>query len=200
MPVGSPEVPEFLAGAGLARQAYEFAAEAHAGQKRKGGESPYIAHPAEVARLLDAEGIADEELLAAAFLHDVVEDTDHELEEIYDGFGDGVGELVEAMTEDRSVEPYEARKEHHRDQVEAAGERTALIYSADKLANVRDMRTIYASIGEAAASRFKAPIDVRVRLWRGDVEMLDRLVPELALVDELRSELDAFEAERATTA
>jgi (p)ppGpp synthase/HD superfamily hydrolase len=200
MPVRSPEIPEFLTRAGLARQAYEFAAEAHVGQKRKGGESPYIAHPVEVARLLDAEGVADEELLAAAFLHDVVEDTDHALEEIYDGFGDGVGELVEAMTEDRSVEPYEARKEHHRDQVEAAGERTALIYSADKLANVRDMRTIYASIGEAAASRFKAPIDVRVRLWRGDVEMLDRLVPELALVDELRSELEAFEAERATTA
>ena len=200
MPVGSPEVPEFLTGAGLARQAYEFAAEAHAGQQRKGGDAPYIAHPVEVGRLLDAEGVADEELLAAVFLHDVVEDTDHELEDIYDSFGDGVGQLVEAMTEDGSIEPYEARKDHHRDQVEAAGRRTAQIYAADKLANLRDLRTLYAAVGEAAASRFKAPIDVRVRLWRGDVEMLDRLVPELALVEELRSELDAFEAERATTA
>jgi (p)ppGpp synthase/HD superfamily hydrolase len=192
--------PEFLAGDGLARQAYEFAADAHAGQTRKGGDSPYIAHPTEVARLLHHEGFADEELLAAVFLHDVVEDTDHTIEEIYDGFGEGVGELVDAMTEDKSIEPYEARKDHHRDQVEAAGTGAARIYAADKLANLRDMRTLYASVGEAAAARFKAPIDVRVRLWHGDVTMLERLVPELGLVTELRSELDAFEAERATTA
>jgi (p)ppGpp synthase/HD superfamily hydrolase len=192
--------PEFLAGDGLARQAYEFAADAHAGQTRKGGDSPYIAHPTEVARLLHKEGVADEELLAAVFLHDVVEDTDHTIEEIYDGFGEGVGELVDAMTEDKSIEPYEARKDHHRDQVEAAGTRAARIYAADKLANLRDMRTLYASVGEAAAARFKAPIDVRVRLWHGDVTMLERLVPELGLLTELRSELDAFEAERATTA
>ena len=192
--------PEFLTGDGLARRAYEFAADAHAGQTRKGGDSPYIAHPTEVARLLHGEGVADEELLAAVFLHDVVEDTDHTIEEIYDGFGEGVGELVDAMTEDKSIEPYEARKDHHRDQVEAAGTRAARIYAADKLANLRDMRTLYASVGEAAAARFKAPIDVRVRLWHGDVTMLERLVPELGLVTELRSELDAFDAERATTA
>jgi (p)ppGpp synthase/HD superfamily hydrolase len=192
--------PEFLAGDGLARRAYEFAADAHAGQTRKGGDSPYIAHPTEVARLLHKEGVADDELLAAVFLHDVVEDTDHAIEEIYDGFGEDVGELVDAMTEDKSIEPYEARKDHHRDQVEAAGARAARIYAADKLANLRDMRTLYASVGEAAAARFKAPIDLRVRLWHSDVTMLERLVPELGLVTELRSELDAFEAERATTA
>ena len=45
------------------------------------------------------------------------------LDEIRERFGPDVGELVEAMTEDKSIEPYEARKEHHRDQVEAAGER-----------------------------------------------------------------------------
>ena len=73
------------------------------------------------------------------------------------------------------------------------------IYAADKLANLRDMRTLYASEGEAAAAKFKAPIDVRVRLWRGDLELAEREAPELGLVAELRSELDAFDAERATT-
>lgn len=192
--------PEFLIGPSLALDAHEFAAEAHAGQDRKGDGSPYIAHPVEVARLLEAEGETDEELLAAAFLHDVVEDTDRSLGEIRERFGSGVGELVDAMTEDRSVEAYEARKDHHRDQVEAAGERAIRIYAADKLANLRDMRSLYASVGEAAARRFKAPIDVRLRLWRRDAEMVERTMPELGILAAFRSELDAFEAERATTA
>ncbi len=137
----NPE-PEFLTGPGLARDAYDFAAAAHAGQERKGDGSPYMAHPVEVARLLHAEGVADEALLAATFLHDVVEDTNHPLSEIRDRFGGEVAAVVEAMTEDKSIEPYEARKDHHRDQVEAGGERAVLIYAADKLANLRDMRSL----------------------------------------------------------
>ena len=198
-PVGDAE-PEFLTGAGLVRDAYEFAAAAHAGQERKGDGSPYIRHPVMVARLLEQEGSADEELLAAALLHDVVEDTDHGLEEIRERFGPAVGELVAAMTEDESVEPWEARKDHHRDQVEAAGERATRIYAADKLANLRDLRALYAEVGEAARGRFNAPLEVRMRLWRADAEMVQRIAPDLGLLADLRSELDALEADRATTA
>jgi guanosine-3',5'-bis(diphosphate) 3'-pyrophosphohydrolase len=192
--------PEFLADTGLARDAYEYAERAHEGQRRKGGDSAYIAHPVEVARLLHAEGIADDELTAATFLHDVVEDTDHTLDEIRERFGADVAELVAAMTEDSSVEPYEERKEHHRRQVEHAGVRPATIYAADKLANLRELRTRYAVEGEAVAAKFNAPLDVRVRLWRGDAEMVERLAPDLDILAALRSELDAFEADRATTA
>jgi guanosine-3',5'-bis(diphosphate) 3'-pyrophosphohydrolase len=192
--------PEFLAGSARAREAYEFAAEAHAGQQRKGDGAPYIAHPTEVARLLDQEGVAGDEMIAATFLHDVVEDTDHTIDEIRERFGDEVARIVAAMTEDKSVEPYERRKDHHRDQVEAAGKRPATIYAADKLANLRDLRALYAAEGEAAAAKFNAPLDVRVRLWWRDAEMVGRLAPELGILAALRSELDAFDAERASTA
>ena len=192
--------PEFLPGPGLAREAYGFAREAHEGQERKGDGSPYINHPTELARLLHAAGHADEELLAATFLHDVVEDTDTTLDEIEEAFGSGVRDLVEAMTEDKDIEPYERRKEHHRDQVEAGGERAVLIYAADKVANLRDLRALYANVGEGAASRFNAPLDVRVRLWQGDADMIERVHPGHELLDRLRSELAAFEADRASTA
>jgi len=191
--------PEFLAGASLAGDAYEFALRAHEGQRRKGDDSPYIVHPVEVARLVQAECGGDEEQLAATLLHDVVEDTETALDEIRDRFGIGVGELVEALSEDESIEPFEARKDHHRGEVAAAGHRAIAIYAADKLANLRDMRTLYAAVGEAAEGRFNAPIDVRVRLWRRDVEMIERLAPDLPLLPPLRSELEAFEAERQTT-
>jgi guanosine-3',5'-bis(diphosphate) 3'-pyrophosphohydrolase len=192
--------PEFLAGPGLAREAFEFAAEAHEGQERKGDGSPYINHPISLARLLVEAGHDDEELLAATFLHDVVEDTDTTLEEIDEAFGSGVHDLVAAMTEDKDIEPYERRKDHHRDQVEAGGERAVLIYAADKVANLRDLRTLYANVGEGAASRFNAPLDVRVRLWEGDAEMIDRVHPGHSLGAQLRRDLDAFQAERESAA
>jgi len=192
--------PEFLAGSGLAREAFEFARAAHEGQKRKGDGSPYINHPVELARLLHRSGNDDDELLAAAFLHDTVEDTDTTVEEIEDAFGAGVRDLVDAMSEDKDVSPWAARKEHHRDKVEAAGERPVLIYAADKLANLRGMRTLFANVGEGASSRFNAPIDDRIQVWRGDAEMIARFHPELSLLADLRSELDLFEAERSTTA
>jgi len=129
-----------------------------------------------------------------------VEDTDTTLEEIEDGFGQGVRGLVDAMSEDKDVEPWEAKKAQHRDEVEAAGGEAVLIYAADKIANLRDMRTLYANVGEGAAARFNAPLEVRLRVWRGDAEMIERVHPGLALAAELRTELGAFEAERDSTA
>ncbi len=84
--------------------------------------------------------------------------------------------------------------------MEEAGDRAVLIYAADKVANLRDMRSLYSSIGEGAARRFNAPLDVRLGLWRGDAEMIERVHPGLDLLAQLRAELDAFEAERASTA
>ena len=191
--------PAFLAGRRGALRAFAFAEHAHRDQSRKGDRSPYIRHPVEVARLLDEAGLSGEELLAAALLHDVVEDSDATLEDIRGRFDDGVADLVAAMTEDPSIEPYERRKDAHRDQVEAAGVDAVRIYAADKLANVRDLRVGYAEEGEAVGERFKAPLDVRVRIWRHDLELAERVLGEVEMVGELRRQLDAFDAERATT-
>ncbi|CAN5193777.1 hypothetical protein BH24ACT23_BH24ACT23_04520 [soil metagenome] len=193
------EPPSFLAGRERVREAFACASEAHEGQERKGDGSPYINHPVELARLLVEAGEDDEDLLAAALLHDTVEDTEMTLEQIRERFGDRVHAILEAMTEHKDVEPYEARKDDHRDMVERAGEESAKIYAADKLANLRDMRSLYAAVGEGAAGRFNAPLDVRFRLWRRDLEMVETVVPGFELNASLRSELDAFEAERAAT-
>ncbi len=187
--------PDFLRGSGLLERAYALAVEAHRGQSRKDGSSPYIGHPLAVAERLHAAGL-DEITVVAALLHDVVEDSELTVGEVVERFGVGVGELVSALTDDESIADYEERKREHRARVEEAGPRAAAIYCADKLVNVRDLRRLYAELGEASAARFNAPIDVRVGLWRGDLEMLGRVVPELTIVAELRAELDEFEAER----
>jgi (p)ppGpp synthase/HD superfamily hydrolase len=181
----------------LLHAAWSFAEEAHRGQRRKGGNAPYIEHPSEVARLVDEYGAGDDAILAAAFLHDVVEDSDATLGEVRERFGDDVGGHVEAITEDQALEPYVARKEHHRDQVEAAGPQATAIYVADKLVNLRDLRKLYDEVGERASENFNSSIATRIELWWGDVEMGQRVVPNFRPVSLLRDELTAFERTRA---
>lgn len=177
------------------RTAFELAAAAHAHQTRKGDGGPYITHPVDVARIVDAAGMG-EHVVSAALLHDVVEDTPVTLDELRERFEPPVVDLVEAMTEHKDTVGYERRKDEHRDQVEAAGEEAVRLYAADKLANLRDMRRVYGSGGEDVARRFSSSLDIRIKLWRRDVEMIERVAGGDGHIAELRHELEAFTADR----
>jgi (p)ppGpp synthase/HD superfamily hydrolase len=191
--------PAFVARSDLVARAYERAASAHQGQRRKDDGSPYITHPVAVAGLLHDAGF-DDELIAAALLHDVVEDTDMDSGDLSERFGERVAELVDALSEDEGIQDYEERKREHREQVADAGSDAIAIYIADKLSNLRDLRKIYAEEGEAIASRFKAPLDVRVRLWKEDAEMAERAAPELPFLPDFRHELAELDRQRAQRA
>jgi (p)ppGpp synthase/HD superfamily hydrolase len=192
----SHESPAFVAESPpIVRDAYRVAAAAHEGQRRKGGDRPYIEHPLRVAGQLRAAGF-DEEVIAAALLHDVVEDSDMSIDRVGKEFGERVAELVEALTEGEAIEPYERRKDALRAQVEGAGRNAAAIYAADKLANIRDLRAAYSREGEAVSDRLKAPLGVRVRLWEDDLAMVRRTAPDLPFLDQLASELERLKADR----
>jgi (p)ppGpp synthase/HD superfamily hydrolase len=187
--------PEYVRGSDLLGRALATAAAAHRGQTRHDG-SPYLAHPLRVCELLSQTG-AGEVMLAAALLHDGVEDSELTVGDVVEDFGIEVGELVAALTEDASIELWVERKDSLRAQVADAGARAAAIYAADKLANVGEMRALYAERGEDAIDLHKAPsLDLRIRAWRDDLRMVERVTPGLALADGLRSELRAFEMQR----
>ncbi|EJW98603.1 GTP pyrophosphokinase [gut metagenome] len=82
------------------RKAFEFAREAHAGQKRKSG-APYIIHPVAVARIVAEELQLGPNPVIAAFLHDVVEDTEHTVDEVKELFGNDVAYLVRVVTKQK---------------------------------------------------------------------------------------------------
>jgi (p)ppGpp synthase/HD superfamily hydrolase len=132
----SPEVDAAAERSGLVRDALSFAEEAHAGQERDGNTNlPFIYHPAAVAERLAQEGFP-ETVLAAALLHDVLEHSDVTEAELRERFGIEVTALVEALTEDEGVEPYQTRKSEHRERVAGAGQDALAIFAADKLANL----------------------------------------------------------------
>jgi guanosine-3',5'-bis(diphosphate) 3'-pyrophosphohydrolase len=125
---------------GIILKAIRFAAEKHIDQRRKDSKSsPYINHPIQVAETLWTVGeIRDLNLLVASILHDTVEDTGTNPEEIRAEFGEDVLALVLEVTDDKSL-PKQERKQL---QVETAPHKThsaKLLKLADKICNVRDI-------------------------------------------------------------
>ena len=185
----------------LVRAALEMAREAHAGQIRNAsGGRPYIDHPVAVAENV-SEHVTGDEVLAAALLHDVVEDSDLGFEEIRARCGERVAEIVGVLTDDESLEPYEERKREHRRRVADAGHEEKAIYAADKLTNVSMLRDAYREEGEAAiASELKVPLDEKLAVWEQDLEMLradpDQNPAVRALSARLEEELSGLAEER----
>ena len=124
-------------------RAYDVAAEAHASQRRKSGE-PYIIHPLGVATILSQLQL-DELTLAAAFLHDVVEDTDISLDSLKESFGQKVADLVDGVTKLGKIEyisKEEQQIENYRKMFLAMAKdiRVVMIKLADRLHNMRTMK------------------------------------------------------------
>src|SRR5437870_3076099 len=133
----NPEVDREL----LAR-AFRFAATAHEGQQRRSGEA-FIHHPWGVAKIC-AQLRLDEQTLAAALLHDVVEDTETELDEVRSEFGDETARLVDGVTKLTRVQfqsREQAEAENYRKMIVAMAEdeRVILIKLADRLHNLRQI-------------------------------------------------------------
>jgi len=124
----------------LLLEAIDFAALKHRHQRRKDADQmPYINHPIAVAKLLAVEGgIDDPEVLIAAVLHDVLEDTDTEPEEIEALFGPKVCELVLEVTDDKKL-PKQRRKHLQIQHAATSSEQAKLVKLADKICNLRDM-------------------------------------------------------------
>jgi hypothetical protein len=189
--------PEFVLASNPLALAFFVAHSAHAGQTRGGHGRPYLDHPIQVAETLEEQGYPEPSVVAG-LLHDVVEDSGLTVGDVVESFGVEVGELVGALTEDPSISDWEERKLALREEVAEAGPQAAAIYAADKLANLHDWRAVYAEVGENAVEYFKAPtLDARIRAWREDMKMVEAADPGDRLLEQLRDELAAFEAERA---
>jgi (p)ppGpp synthase/HD superfamily hydrolase len=179
-------VKEFAHRSPLVRRAYRYAAARHAGQTKDSDGSPYLDHPVAVARIVENAGY-DDEVVAAALLHDVIEHAGADIGEIRGEFGDGVGDLVAAMTEPADIEPWERRKRAHRAQIAAAGPRAGALFAADKAANAAALRRALKH------GRHPDHMDRKVSHYRATLDMMSGD----PIAERLRYELDRLAAERA---
>jgi len=137
-----------------------FAVKAHAGTERRGKGFPYIVHPMEAVEIVSTI-TADQELLAAAALHDVVEDTEVSLEELRREFGDRIADLV--ASESDSFEPgiseedsWHSRKQAAIDRLARASHDAKIVALGDKLSNMRAIARDYAVVGDGLWKIFHA--------------------------------------------
>ena len=127
----------------LILKAAHFAAKKHRDQRRKDEDaSPYINHPISVAKIISEIGnVEDPEVLAAALLHDTIEDTETTIDELIDNFGERVCSLVQEVTDDKTL-PRLQRKQRQIDHANEISEGAVLIKLGDKISNVTDIANI----------------------------------------------------------
>ena len=169
----------------LLDRAILFAVRAHAGTERRGKGFPYIVHPMEAMEIV-ATMTADQELLAAAALHDTVEDTDVTVEQLRAEFGDRIAGLVaaesDAFVEGVSEEDsWHARKQAAIDRLARAPHDAKMVALGDKLSNMRAIARDYAVQGDALWNIFHAK-DPKDHEWhyRGLAESLRELQDSFA--------------------
>lgn len=158
-----------------------YAVEAHHNTERRGKGFPYIVHPLEAVSIV-ATLTSDQELLAAAALHDTIEDTGVTIDDLRREFGDKVAMLVEEES-DKFVEgvsetdSWRDRKQAAIDRIAAASQEAKMVALGDKLSNMRAISRDYDSLGDKLWERFHAPGGRADHEWhyRGLAQSLNEL-------------------------
>lgn len=146
----------------MIEEAAAFAAKAHEGVFRKGTKVPYITHPMETAVIVSGF-TDDEEVIAAALLHDVMEDAGITGKELEQRFGARVSRLVAEESEDKSKSWLE-RKGATIQKLRSASWESKVLALGDKLSNMRSTARDYLVIGDAIWQRFNEK-DKKKHAW-----------------------------------
>lgn len=161
-------------------KAIKYAVDKHSGVERRGKGFPYIVHPMEAMEIV-ATITPDQELLAAAALHDVVEDTDTPIEDIEKNFGKRVASLVVAESDEKieglsDEESWHMRKQQAIDRLKNASHDGKIVALGDKLSNMRAIYRDYKEKGDELWKIFHAK-DKKDHEWhyRGLLSSLDEL-------------------------
>ena len=170
----------------LTRDAIVFAQDHHRRQRRAVDGAPFLLHPLEVAAMLKRSSYPDH-VIAAAVLHDVLEDTDAERADLSARFGPEVADLVALVSDDPTVDDEEQRKDDMRERVRRAGGPALVVYAADKVSKVRELRMLIAAGLDRDASTTK------LQRYRKSLAMLEQATPASRVVELLRFELEALE-------
>ena len=183
----------------LLEQAYGIAAEAHRGQRRATDGRPFLDHVTEVAALLHEAGF-DEQLVAVGLLHDSVERGTLTEDELRAEMGEGICTLVMTLSEDPTIEPFDARKAALREQVSNAGGRAVTVFAADKLSDILGLRRGIQAYGDRIEERMGTSVSSMAGHYRESVEVIEAGRPGSAFLPALDRQLERLAAESVPAA
>lgn len=175
----------------LIEKALLLALRAHEGQERKEQPIPYIVHPVEVALILAKHGFPDP-VIAAALVHDTVEDTPVTLEDVRRELGEEVAALVAPVTHDDSLS-WDDKKKAYVESVRGASEAVKAISVADKIANAESLIAAAGKQGTGIWAHFKRGRDKKLWFEHAMLDML-RESWQNPLVDEYAELVSAMDA------
>ena len=180
----------------IKEKAKEFAIKAHEGQVRKSEpEKPMIMHPIAVAKILEDYGY-DDNVVAAGYLHDVVEDTKYTLDDIQNEFGSDIKNLVDTASEPDKSLSWEDRKKHTINIIKAKSFRNKLIVCADKINNIESLTRLLRIKGMSVFDCFKRGYESQ--LWYFD-NVYESLIynenPEEKIFKRLKEDINKLKSE-----
>lgn len=161
---GPAAEPGFL----LWQRAASFAARMHASHRRKDGVTPYFAHPARVAMIVrDVFGCDDPVAIAAAYLHDTIEDTPADYDDLAERFGTGVADMVAALSQNMLL-PEPVRERDYDARLASADWRARLVKLADVVDNAADLETRSDGADGPVTRRHARKMERAIALARAD--------------------------------
>jgi (p)ppGpp synthase/HD superfamily hydrolase len=147
------------------QKALKIAFECHEGQRRKVNSAPYIVHILDVAKLLLSEPSATENIVIAGILHDTLEDTSYNAEQLKEDFGSSILNIVQFVTEpgkgnitskEEKRQTWKQRKQHTLDSCQTATNDQLLVLLADKLSNLQSIKNDLLILSDNIWSYFNA--------------------------------------------
>lgn len=195
---GRRRLPDVVASLPQTRDALAYAERHHAGQRRTSDGAAFIEHPLEVGGLLCRAGAPDH-VVAAGVLHDVLEKTDASVAELVALFGSPIAELVRVVSEDERIAGYGRRKAALRQQAAAAGPEALMVFAADKVSKVGELRGALST-----ATRRHQRVDGslvqprRLAHLRHCLGTIEEGLGDSPLVEQLRSELVGLDNDLST--
>ncbi|HWH07267.1 MAG TPA: HD domain-containing protein [Candidatus Paceibacterota bacterium] len=167
----------------LIEKALRIAVTAHAGQVRKEGNIPYIVHPVMVAHALAVRGFEDT-VVAAALVHDVLEDTEFTEEALVQELGEAVHAIVRAVTNDDSLS-WEEKKRAYIESVRLGPDGAKAVATADKIHNAESLIRAHEELGSALWEKFNASKEQKLWFEEAMLAMLEETWSD-PLIEEYR--------------
>lgn len=171
------------------QKAIYIATHQHREQKRKISDLPYIVHPFSVAWLL-SEHIKDEDVIVAALLHDVLEDTvGYEYVDIVRDFGVRVADIVKGVTEDGGL-PWRERKEKYIKDLGGASEEVLMLATADKIHNLAAIREEILETNILPWGTHFKSLEETEWFYRSVFEVMDKRLQHKVFLEEFKEQLE----------